>query len=81
MEKNAEIVSIGKYSFDFNNQSMLIDGKIKRIMEKESYILHYQSIHRNNLIKREDLLKQLWGRMITFLAEAWMCLSPKYESI
>jgi len=61
-EKKTEIVLIGKYTFDFNNQSLTIDGTIKRITEKESDILNYLSNHRNNIIKREDLLKQLWGK-------------------
>ncbi len=55
------IIPIGKYSFDFNNQSLSIGGKIKRITEKESEILDYLSDHRNHVIKREDLLKEIWG--------------------
>jgi DNA-binding response OmpR family regulator len=57
----AEIISIGKYTFDFKNQSLAINGKTKRITEKESDILNYLSAHRNNVIKREELLKDLWG--------------------
>jgi DNA-binding response OmpR family regulator len=55
------IVSIGKYAFDFENQSLSISGKTKRITEKESDILHYLSRHRNHVIKREEMLKELWG--------------------
>jgi DNA-binding response OmpR family regulator len=57
----SEIVSIGKYTFDFNNQSLLIEGKTKRITEKESDILNYLSNHRNHVIKREEMVKELWG--------------------
>ncbi|MES2284056.1 MAG: response regulator transcription factor [Bacteroidota bacterium] len=60
-ENKWEIISIGKYTFDFNNQSLTIDGKTKRITEKESDILNYLSGHRNKVIKREVLLKDLWG--------------------
>jgi len=60
-ETKAEIISIGKYTFDFNNQSLTIAGKTKRITEKECDILNYLSGHRNNVIKREDLLKEVWG--------------------
>jgi DNA-binding response OmpR family regulator len=55
------IVSIGKYAFDFENQSLSISGKTKRITERESDILHYLSRHRNHVIKREEMLKELWG--------------------
>ncbi|MEI7896760.1 MAG: response regulator transcription factor [bacterium] len=60
-ESKSDIVSIGKYAFDFNNQSLTISGKTKRITERECDILNYFSGHRNNVIKREDLLKELWG--------------------
>jgi DNA-binding response OmpR family regulator len=56
-----EVISIGKYAFDFNNQSLTLDGKTKRITEKESEILKYLSAHRNQVIKREEMLKNLWG--------------------
>ncbi len=57
----SEVISIGKYTFDFDNQSITISGNTKRITEKESEILNYLSAHRNNIIKREDLLRELWG--------------------
>jgi DNA-binding response OmpR family regulator len=60
-ESKIEIISIGKYTFDLNNQSLTIDHKIKRITEKESDILNYLSVHRNKVIKREEMLKELWG--------------------
>jgi two-component system OmpR family response regulator len=60
-EDIVEPVSIGKYTFNFSNQSLTIDDKTKRITEKESYILHYLSDHRNHVVKREQLLKDLWG--------------------
>ena len=55
------IISIGNYIFDYNNQSLTIGGKIKRITERESDILYYLSNNRNRIIKREDLLRELWG--------------------
>lgn len=60
-ENKHEISSIGKFTFDFNNQSLTILGNTKRITEKESDILNYLSNHRNKVIKREEMLKDLWG--------------------
>ncbi|MEO5643354.1 MAG: response regulator transcription factor [Bacteroidia bacterium] len=57
----AEIIPIGKFMFDFCNQSLTIDGKTKRITEKESDILNYLSSRRNHLIKREEMLREIWG--------------------
>jgi DNA-binding response OmpR family regulator len=60
-KSKTEIILIGKYAFDFNNQSLTISNKTKRITEKESDILKYLSDHRNKVIKREEMLKELWG--------------------
>ena len=55
------IVTIGKYVFDITNQSLTFEGNTKRITEKECDILNYLSSQRNKIIKREDLLKDIWG--------------------
>lgn len=60
-ESKTENMVMGKFVFDFNNQSLTIDGKTKRITEKESDILKYLYLHRNKVIKREDMLRELWG--------------------
>lgn len=65
-----EVISIGKYEFDFNNQSLTINGKTQRITEKESDILNYLSQHRNHIIKREAMLKELWGENDYFLGRS-----------
>ncbi|MCW3076283.1 MAG: DNA-binding response regulator [Bacteroidetes bacterium] len=62
--------SLGNYSFDHSNQSLIINGKAKRITEKESEILNYLSLHRNKIIKREDMLKNLWGENNYFLGRS-----------
>ncbi len=69
-EDKTEIIKIGKYTFDFTNQSLIIGGKAKRITEKESDILKYLSAHRNNVIKREEMLKDLWGENDYFLGRS-----------
>lgn len=60
-EKTSGLIPIGSYIFDFTNQSLTIAGKTKRITEKESDILNYLCAHRNHVVKREDMLKALWG--------------------
>jgi DNA-binding response OmpR family regulator len=65
-----EKVSVGKYTFDFSNQSLVIDGKINRITERESNILNYLLAKRNNVVKREDMLKDIWGENNYFLGRS-----------
>lgn len=69
-ESKIEIIAIGNYAFDFNNQSLTIAGKTKRITEKECDILNYLSVRRNQVIKREELLKDLWGENDYFLGRS-----------
>lgn len=70
IEVKQEIISIGKYTFDFANQSLSIAGKAKRITEKECDILRYLFTHRNHVIKREEMLKALWGENDYFLGRS-----------
>jgi DNA-binding response OmpR family regulator len=69
-QSKSEIISIGKYTFDYSNQSLTVDGKTKRITEKESAILNYLSSHRNHVIKREQMVKDLWGKEDYFLGRS-----------
>ncbi len=63
-------ITLGKYTFDYTNQSIMAFGKTKRITEKESEILKYLCDHQNKLVKREDLLKDLWGENDYFLGRS-----------
>jgi DNA-binding response OmpR family regulator len=69
-ESTAEIISIGKYTFDYNNQSLIIAGKTKRFTEKESEIFKYLCDRQNKVIKREEMLKELWGENDYFLGRS-----------
>jgi DNA-binding response OmpR family regulator len=67
---HSEILAIGKYSFDFDNQSLTIANKTRRITEKESEILKFLSANKNKVVKREDLLKNIWGENDYFLGRS-----------
>lgn len=69
-EVKIESIALGNYIFDFNNQSLILNGKIKRITEKESDILNYLSENRNRVIKRDDMLKTLWGESDYFFGRS-----------
>ena len=69
-EVKAEIIKIGKYTFDFSNQSLSIAGQTKRITERENEIFNYLSGRRNNVIKPEELLKDLWGENYYFFGRS-----------
>jgi DNA-binding response OmpR family regulator len=64
------IVTMGKYTFDYSNQSLVIGDKMKRITGKECEVLRYLSARRNRVIKREEMLIELWGENDYFLGRS-----------
>ena len=69
-ESKAEIISLGRYVFDPANLLLTINGKSKRMTEKECKILKYLSDHRNRVVKREHMLKEVWGENDYFLGRS-----------
>lgn len=61
IEKKSELTLIGKYTFDASTHSLTIGGISKRMTAKESNVLFYLFQHQNTIIRREDMLKDLWG--------------------
>lgn len=65
-----ETVQIGAYIFDPRNLSLIYNGRLKRMTEKECEILMYLNTHRNVVIKRDQMLKDLWGQNDYFLGRS-----------
>lgn len=63
-------LSLGRYSFDIYNQSLTLGAHKRRITERECEILKYLSDRRNTLIKRDAMLKELWGENDYFLGRS-----------
>lgn len=66
----SDIVLIGKYRFDFKNQSLTLGTRVKRMTVRESEILKYLSDNRNRVIKREEVLEALWGENDYFIGRS-----------
>lgn len=69
-KEKVEPLKLGRYIFDFENQSLSINGQTKRITEKEAEVILYLSRNQNKVIKREDLLKDVWGQNDYFLGRS-----------
>jgi DNA-binding response OmpR family regulator len=54
-------LSIGKFTFDLNRQMLLNGSTIRRLTRRESEVLKLLCTRKNQLIKREEILMQLWG--------------------
>lgn len=53
--------SIGNYAFDPNGMRLTIDGNVTELTSKEATLLALLHDHKNETVKREDLLSHVWG--------------------
>jgi DNA-binding response OmpR family regulator len=60
-EKNGNLIKIGKFEFDSLNQILSCDNVPRRLTLKESRIMSLLSNSKNNLIKREEIMLDIWG--------------------
>ncbi len=56
-----KVILIGQYEFDSVNHQLRINNDAQRLTEKETTLIHYLWDHKNKMIKREALLKDVWG--------------------
>lgn len=54
-------IQIGDYHFDTNRLSLKRGNENKQLTEKEAALLQYLHLHQNQLLKREQILKAIWG--------------------
>ena len=59
--KNEQQYAIGKYVFDTVNYQLKFNGETQRITEKEAQLIQYFYDNKNQMIKREDVLENVWG--------------------
>ncbi|MBN9296531.1 MAG: response regulator transcription factor [Filimonas sp.] len=58
---NVETLSIGKYQFSLNRQILASDGQEKKLSFRESELLKFLWLHKNDIIDRRDILNEIWG--------------------
>ncbi|AIG30186.1 transcriptional regulator [Flavobacterium psychrophilum] len=58
-EKN--IYTLGKYQFDSKNYVIFTDDQKIKLTERESQLLKFFLNNKNVVLKREEILKSLWG--------------------
>jgi len=64
-------IQIGHYKLDKKNLSLIsLEGAIKRMTSKEAELLSYLARHANQLIKRSQLLIDVWGNDDYFLGRS-----------
>lgn len=54
-------LQIGIYLFDTKRLCLKSDSLTQQLTEKEAALIHFFYIHKNQMIKREQILKTIWG--------------------
>ncbi|MRX41825.1 response regulator [Flavobacterium sp. LC2016-23] len=54
-------IQIGLYLFDTKRLTLKLNDKNHQLTEKEAALIHYFYLHKNQLLKREEILKAIWG--------------------
>lgn len=52
---------VAKYNFDPQNYTLQNSGNIITLTQRESELLLYFILHKNTVLKRQDILKAIWG--------------------
>jgi two-component system response regulator VicR len=52
---------VGRYVFDFQKLTLLLDGSVQTLTFREAEVLKYLADRPDQVIKRDDLLKAIWG--------------------
>jgi DNA-binding response OmpR family regulator len=56
-----KIVFLGQYEFDFSNLTLKTRSAEKTLTQKEAEVLKLLYQNRERVLKREEILKQIWG--------------------
>lgn len=56
-----DMVQVGKYQFQLNKQVLALNGDERKLSYRESELLKYLYLHRDQVIDRRDLLNHIWG--------------------
>ena len=57
-----EIFEVGDYAFDSKNQKLTYNGEDKYLTEREAQLLRLLCLNKGNLLSRQYVLKNIWGK-------------------
>jgi len=75
-----QIYEIGSLIFDFDNQSLKIHGKEKRLTKKEALLLRLLCQKKNREVRREEALIDIWGSDDYFMGRSMDVYITKLRS-
>jgi DNA-binding response OmpR family regulator len=63
-------ISIGQYTLDYNNLTLLKGKRKVELTQKEADLLKFLSVNKSKVLKREDILTAVWGDDSYFLSRS-----------
>lgn len=69
-EPQSGAMPVGKYQFDFPNLTLSLGKERLSLTMREGEVLKYLVVRKDQLVPREELLKQIWGRDDYFLGRS-----------
>jgi DNA-binding response OmpR family regulator len=79
-EKRFNPVKLGQYEFDGTNQTLKFKNKCQRLTLKESNILGLLFNSINNLVKREEIMINVWGESDYYIGRSLDVFISKLRS-
>jgi len=62
---------LGDYYFDYQRQELSYKNEPRRITEKENEVLRLLCLNQNRILKREEAVKQIYGKQYYFLGRSF----------
>jgi DNA-binding response OmpR family regulator len=66
----AQIFDLGPLQFDYNNLLLINGSHTQQLTQKEADLLQYLCTNINTVVKREDILMNVWGKEDYFLGRS-----------
>lgn len=76
-----DLYQIGKYNFDYSRMELEFDGDIQRLTQKENEVLKLLCQHKNQILKREEAVKQIYGKKDYFLGRSFDVFISKIRKL
>ncbi|MDH7445243.1 response regulator transcription factor [Aquimarina sp. 2201CG14-23] len=61
IQQSSQILTIGKYTFDFPKQILTYDHESHQLTHREAHLLFHLIKNKNQVLDRSMILKKLWG--------------------
>jgi len=68
--KMSGLLQIGDYKFDYENLNLSHNGTQKKLTQKEANLLRFLFKNKNQVVKRANILEELWGENDYFLGRS-----------